>query len=140
MRVGECSIGQPTEKIRGGHWQKRVGECSIGQPTEKNKRSLAEEGRRMQHRAADRESKRRSLADEGRRMQHRAAVRACQAQRQKSECTKSASITQKNRLQHDAAYQKCHQVVCYKNQIKRQQCDAIFKEKNKDAQEHVQHG
>jgi len=69
-------------------------------------------------------------------MQHRAAVRACQAQRQKSECyrkkrTKSASISQKNRLQHDAAYQKCHQVVCYNNQIKR--LHAIFKEKNKDA-------
>jgi len=88
----------------------------------------------MQHLAADRESKRRSLADDGRRMQHRAAVRACQAQRQKSECyrkkrTKSASISHKNRLQHDAAYQKCYQVVRYKKQIKRLQCDAIFKEK-----------
>jgi len=53
---------------------------------ESKKRSLADKEKRMQHRAADSESKRRSLADEGRRMQHRAAVRACQAQRQKSEC------------------------------------------------------
>ena len=106
---------------------------------------LADKESRIQHRAADRESKRRSLADERMRMQHRAAVRACHAQRQKSECyrkkrTKSASISHKNRLQHDAAYQKCNQVVCYKNQTKRLQCDAIFKEKIRMRQEHVQYG
>ena len=78
---------------------------------------VADKKNRMQHRAADRDNNRKALADKGKKMQHRAVVRACQAQRQKSEhyrkkSTKSASIGQKYRLQHDAAYQKCHQVVC----------------------------
>jgi len=111
---------------------------------ENKRKSRADKERRRQHQAADREYKKKSRAEEGRRMQHRAAVRACQAQRQKSKCyrkkcSKSASISQKYRLQHEAAYQKYHEIVCYKNQTKRLQCDAIFKKIGK-RQEHVQQG